>query len=62
MKPLFLDCPPRYTRTQRQTANDVDYACAIEQRRSDYSQAWWAAMLIVSVVAVVVIVALELPQ
>jgi hypothetical protein len=56
MKPLFLDNPPRYTRTQRQTTNDVDYACPIEQRRSDYSQAWWAAMLIVSVVAVVVVV------
>lgn len=29
MKPLFLDCPPRYTRAQRTAVNVVDDACSV---------------------------------
>lgn len=50
MKPLFLDCPPRYTRTQRSQADDVGNACAIHgvNRKGGYSRAWWIAMLLIA--------------
>lgn len=48
MKPLFLDCPPRYTRTQRGEADDVGYACSVHGVRSaGYSRAWWIAMALI---------------
>jgi hypothetical protein len=49
MKPLFLDCPPRYTRTQREQVNDVDHACAIHgtKRNTDYGRVWWIAMILI---------------
>lgn len=51
MKPLFLDCPPRYTRTQRQTANDVDYACALEH--ADRPMDWQDRLVIGACIAAV---------
>ena len=56
MKPKFLDCPPRYTRTQREQTDDVGYACAIigVKRRMD----WQDKLVIVACLATVVIVGL----
>ena len=56
MKPKFLDCPPRYTRIQREQADDVGYACAIigVKRRMD----WQDKLVIVACLATVVIVGL----
>ena len=56
MKPKFLDCPPRYTRTQREQADDVGYACAIigVKRKMD----WQDKLVIVACLATVVIVGL----
>jgi hypothetical protein len=49
MKPLFLDCPPVYTRTPRTVADDVRYANAIESapRETDYPVLWWALIVAV---------------
>jgi hypothetical protein len=33
MKPGFLDCPQRYTRTPRTSQSGIDMACPIERRR-----------------------------
>jgi len=50
VKPLFLDCPPRYTRTQRAQADDIGYACSVigVQRKGGYSRAWWVAMILIA--------------
>ena len=56
MKPKFLDCPPRYTRIQREQADDVGYACAIVgvKRKMD----WQDLVVVAGCVATVVIVGL----
>lgn len=38
MKPKSLDCPPRYTRAQREQADDAGYACSISivKRKMDW--------------------------
>ena len=56
MKPLFLDCPPAYTRTKSLDQTPADYACAIERTRStDYSPSWYVWMAAIAAVATVVI-------
>ena len=55
MKPLFLDNPPRYTRTRRDTISDVDYACSVEINSTSYSPLWWKCVTIVVTIALVVI-------
>jgi hypothetical protein len=49
MRPNFLDNPPRYTRTPRESARPVDYAYACEKYTppSGYSSVWWALMLVI---------------
>jgi hypothetical protein len=48
MKPLFLDCPPRYTRASNQLDDPVAYACSISHRRpTGYGPAWWVAMALI---------------
>lgn len=53
----FLDCPPRYTRTERTADGDVRNAYAVEHTPTGYSKAWWVAIVIVCIAAAVVIVA-----
>lgn len=59
MKPLFLDCPPRYTRAQRGEHKPIDYACAVEcYRHGDakaYSTLWWVSMACIAIATVIVI-------
>jgi len=56
MKPLFLDCPPAWTRTKSLDQSPADYASAIERTRgTDYSPSWWTAMAFIAAVATVVI-------
>lgn len=54
MKPRFLDCPPRYTRTQREQADDTGYACSIigVERRMDWQDKVVVAACVIAVVAV----------
>jgi len=45
MKPLFLDCPPAWTRTKSLDQSPVDYACSLErtrghQTRGDLAVKW----------------------
>ena len=54
MKPKFLDCPPRYTRTQREQADDVGYACAVigVKRKMDWQDKLVIGACLVTVVLV----------
>ena len=54
MKPKFLDCPPRYTRTQREQADDVGYACAVigVKRRMDWQDRVVIGACLVTIVLV----------
>jgi hypothetical protein len=56
-KPTFLDCPPRYTRTPRSDQSPVEYASALEYKDTGYTPAWWAALLVLTIIALFVIVA-----
>lgn len=57
MKPLFLDCPPAWTRTKSLDQTPADYASAIERvGGTGYSPSWWVAMALITAVATVVIV------
>ena len=57
MKPLFLDCPPAWTRTKSLDQSPADYACSVQRSGgTGYSPAWWVAMALIAAVATVVIV------
>lgn len=60
MKPNFLDCPLRYTRTPREQTDDVRYACALERidRPMDWQDKVVIGGCIVAAVALVVILVL----
>lgn len=55
MKPKFLDCPPRYTRTQRDSRGPSTYAAALEgprpQRPFDWQDLVVMAACLVAVIA-----------
>ena len=58
MKPLFLDCPPRYTRTPRDSRGPVTCAAALERPRKrpfDWQDLVVMAACLVAVVALVVL-------
>ena len=57
MKPLFLDNPPFYTRTQNEVHDPIRYSCGIYQVRPSrpYGWAWWLAMALVCVAALLVV-------
>ena len=57
MKPLFLDCPGRYTRASRNEFDPISYACGIShQKARGYGFLWWAAMALIGLATLVVVV------
>jgi len=56
VKPLFLDCPGRYTRSSNVQRDDVAYACAVQgSAPRGYGWAWWACMAVISVGTLVLV-------
>ena len=56
MKPLFLDCPGRYTRISNAQRDDVAYACAVHGSiPRGYGKAWWVSMAVIGVATLVVV-------
>lgn len=53
-RPNFLDCPPRYTRIQREQHDNIGYACSLTgvKRKMDWQDkvvVWGCVIAIVAV-------------
>jgi hypothetical protein len=50
MQPKFLDNPPRYTRTPRESGQPVKYACAVDKgpKPTGYPWLWWVCMALIA--------------
>ena len=49
MKPLFLDCPPAWTRIKSLDQSPADYACSVERTKGDAT--WGDVAVAVTVTA-----------